>query len=405
MTWKPRTIGLIGAGVAIMIGLGYVAFQDDPIPVDLHVLSRGPLAVTINADGVTRIKDIYDIASPIIGTALRSPVDVGDPVVAGETVVAVVRPAAPGLLDSRSLLQAQATVQEAEAALHVAKTDLARAFEERSVARSQYDRTQTLVERDVASLTQLEDALQHLAVAQTTVEAAEARIDMAQSTLARAETMLQTPQSGAQVDASCCLEITAPATGVVLSVESISEHPVITGAPLLRIGDPAELEIVADLLSSDAVRLQPGAVATVERWGGPSTLSAALASIAPAAATKVSALGIDEQRLDAIFDITTPPAERAGLGDGFAVFLRITEWRTEDALQVPLSALFKRNGDWAVFTATGGIATEQIIRTGRQNAQFAEVLEGLEVDDTVVTHPNDQLQSGGQIVDRSALRE
>ena len=405
MTWKPRTIGLIGAGVAIMIGLGYVAFQDDPIPVDLHVLSRGPLAVTINADGVTRIKDIYDIASPIIGTSLRSPVDIGDPVVAGETVVAVVRPAAPGLLDSRSLLQAQATVQEAEAALHVAKTDLARAFEERSVARSQYDRTQTLVERDVASLTQLEDALQHLAVAQTTVEAAEARIDMAQSTLARAETMLQTPQSGAQVDASCCLEITAPATGVVLSVESISEHPVITGAPLLRIGDPAELEIVADLLSSDAVRLQPGAVATVERWGGPSTLSATLASIAPAAATKVSALGIDEQRLDAIFDITTPPAERAGLGDGFTVFLRITEWRTEDALQVPLSALFKRNGDWAVFTATEGIATEQIIRTGRQNAQFAEVLEGLEADDTVVTHPNDQLQSGGQIVDRSALRE
>lgn len=404
MTWKPRTIGLVGVGAAVMLSLGYVSFQDDPIPVDLHVLTRGPLDVTINADGVTRIKDLYDIASPITGTALRSPVDVGSPVVEGETVVAVVQPAAPGLLDSRSMLQAQATVQEAEAALNVAKTDLARAIEDRSLARSQYDRTQTLVERNVSSLTQLEDALQRLAVAETTVQAAEARINMAQSTLARAETMLQTPDSGGQIELSCCLQITAPTTGVVLSVASISEHPVHTGDPLLRVGDPAELEIVADLLSSDAVRLQPGAQAVVERWGGPIALSATLTSIAPAAETKVSALGIDEQRLDAVFDMTSPVSERAGLGDGFAVFLRITEWRTEDALQVPLSALFKRNGDWAVFTAEDGIATEQAIRIGRQNAQFAEVLEGLEVGTTVVTHPNDALTSGTNIIARSDLQ-
>ncbi|MEJ8561998.1 HlyD family efflux transporter periplasmic adaptor subunit [Yoonia sp. GPGPB17] len=402
MTWKPRTIGLVGVGAAIMLGLGYVSLQDDPIPVDLHVLTRGPLDVTINADGVTRIKDIYDVASPIIGTALRSPVDVGDPVVAGETLVAVVRPVAPSLLDSRSMLQAQATVREAEAALNVAETDLARASEERSVARSQYDRTQTLVERDVASLTQLEDALQTLTVAQTAVEAAEARINMAQSTLARAETMLQAPQSGAEAAASCCLEIVAPANGVVLSVENISEHPVLTGAPLLRIGDPSQLEIVADLLSSDAVRLQPGVDAVVERWGGPDALSANLNRISPAAETKVSALGIDEQRLDAFFDITTPASERDGLGDGFAVFLRITEWQTEDALQVPLSALFKSNGDWAVFTASDGIVTAQTIRIGRQNTQFAEVLEGLEPGARVVTHPNDQLTSGAEIIARGS---
>lgn len=404
MSWKPRTVGLVGIGAAVMLGLGYVALQDDPIPVDLHVLTRGPLDVTINADGVTRIKDLYDIASPITGTALRSPVDVGDPVVAGETVVAVVRPAAPELLDSRSMLQAQATVQEAEAALNVARTDLARTVEDRSLARSQYDRTQTLVERGVASLTRLEDALQKLAVAETAVQAAEARITMAQSTLARAETMLQAPQTGAEVDDSCCLQIFAPADGVVLSVQSISEHPVQTGAPLLRIGDPTELEIVADLLSSDAVRLQPGAQAVVERWGGPASLSATLTSIAPAAQTKVSALGIDEQRLDAVFDMTSPLAERAGLGDGFAVFLRITEWRTEDALQVPLSALFKRGSDWAVFMADDGIPTEQMIRIGRQNAQFAEVLEGLEAGTTVVTHPNDNLTSGAEIIARSSLK-
>ena len=403
MSLKPRTIGLLGLGAALILGLGYVAFQKDPIPVDLHIITRGPLEVTINADGVTRIKDIYDIASPITGTALRSPVAVGDPVVAGETVVAIVRPATPGLLDSRSLQQAQATVAEAEAARHVAETDLARATEERDLARSQYERTQTLLERDVVSMTQLEDAVQRLAIAQSAVEAAEARIDMAQSTLNRAQTMLQSPQAAAEVDASCCLEIRSPADSVVLSIAETSERPVVTGAPLLRLGDPAELEIVADLLSSDAVRLQTGAQAVVERWGGPDALTASLTSIAPAAETKVSALGIEEQRLDAIFDISSPAAQRAGLGDGFAVFVRITEWRNDDALQVPLSALFKRNGDWAVFTAADGIATEQVIRVGRQGTQFAEVLEGLTVGTAVVTHPNDQLTSGGEIVDRSTL--
>lgn len=404
MSVKPRTIALVGLGAALMLGLGYVAFRQDPIPVDLHTVTRGPLEVTINADGVTRIKDIYDIASPITGTAMRSPVQVGDPVVAGETVVAIVRPATPALLDSRSLQQAQATVAEAEAALHVAETNLAQATEERDLARSHYERTRKLLERDVVSLSQLEDALQRLAIKQSAVEAAEARIDMAQSTLNRAQTMLQTPQSQAEVDLSCCLEIRSPTDGVVLSIAETSERPVVTGAPLLRLGDPAELEIVADLLSSDAVRLQPGASAVVERWGGPNPLEATLTSIAPAAQTKVSALGIEEQRLDAIFDITTPQDQRAGLGDGFAVFLRITEWRTEDALQVPLSALFKRSGNWAVFAAADGIATEQILRIGPQGVQFAEVLDGLKEGDMVVTHPNDQLASGGAIADRSTLQ-
>ncbi len=403
MSWKPRTIGLLGVGAALMLGLGYVAFQADPVPVDLHIIARGPLEVTINADGVTRIKDIYDIASPITGTALRSPVEVGDSVVAGKTIIAIVQPAAPALLDSRTMLQAQATVQEAEAALHVAETELARAQEEQTLARSQFERTQTLVARDVASLTRLEDAAQRLAVADTTVEAAMAGIDMARSTLNRAETMLQTPQAVAGVTTSCCVEIRAPADGVVLSVAGTSERPVITGAPLLSIGDPAELEIVADLLSSDAVRLQTGAQAVVDRWGGPMPLSARLTRIAPAAETKVSALGIEEQRLDAVFDITTPASDRARLGDGFAVFMRITEWRNDDALQVPLSALFKRNGDWVVFTARDGVAAEQIISIGRQNTLFAEVLDGLEAGMAVVTHPNDNLVSGGQIIERSRL--
>ncbi|PUB15646.1 efflux RND transporter periplasmic adaptor subunit [Yoonia sediminilitoris] len=403
MTWKPRTIGLTAMGAALVVGLAYVTFRTDPVPVDLHTVTRSPLVVTINADGVTRIKDIYDVASPITGTALRSPVKVGDPVAAGETLVAAVRPVTPGLLDSRSLLQAQASVQEAEAALHVAQADLARAIDDQDLAKSQFERTQTLVRREVASLTRLEDAAQRLAVANATVEAANARVDMAESTLARTRTMLQTPADTEESTAVCCLEIKAPADGVVLSVADTSERPVVTGAPLLKIGDPANLEIVADLLSTDAVRLQKGATAVVDRWGGPAPLSAVLTSIAPAAQTKISALGIEEQRLDAIFDITSPPQDRASLGDGFAVFLRITEWRKEDVLQVPLSAIFKRNDAWTVFVAEAGTAREQTISIGRQNRQFAEVIDGLSAGDRVVTHPNDQLQSGATIIERTAL--
>ena len=171
MSLKPRTLGLLALGAAMMLGLGYVAFQEDPVPVDLHTLTRGPLEITVNADGVTRIKEIYDVSSPITGTALRSPVAVGDPVIAGETVIAIVRPAAPALLDSRTRLQAQASVQEAEAAVHVAETDLAKALDDQTLAQSQYDRAQTLVERGVASLTRLEDAAQRLAVATGDVRA------------------------------------------------------------------------------------------------------------------------------------------------------------------------------------------------------------------------------------------
>lgn len=405
MPWKPRTLVLVGGGAAMLAGLVFVAFRSDPVPVDLHSVTRGAMQVTINADGVTRIRSIYEVASPITGTALRSPVAVGDRVVAGETLVASVRPATPGLLDSRSLLQAEASVQEAEAALHVAESDLTKAQDDQALAQSQYDRTKTLVERGVASLTRLEDAAQRLAVANASVQAAQARIDMAQSTLARTQTLLQGPATLELGTQTCCLDMTAPADGVVLAVTSESARPVSTGEPLLRIGDPENLEIVVELLSSDAVRLGPGALATVDRWGGDTALTAQLDRIAPSARTKVSALGIEEQRVDAIFDITSPLDERRALGDGFAVFLRIVEWEATDALQVPLSAIFKRGDTWTVFLAIDDIVTERSVTLGRRNSAFAQVLDGLAQGDRVVVHPNDALSAGQRIVLRSALTD
>ncbi|MBT8447127.1 MAG: HlyD family efflux transporter periplasmic adaptor subunit, partial [Gammaproteobacteria bacterium] len=264
MGLKPRSVGLIGLLAALMLGLLYVGFRPDPVPVDLQSVERGALRVTVDADGQTQIRDIYEVAAPIFGTALRSPVEVGDRVTT-DTIVAVVEPVAPSLLDSRSRLQAEAAVREAEAALHVAETDLIKAFEDQAFAKSQHDRVKALVQRSVSSLTQLEDAAQRLVIAQAATEASQARIDMAQGTLERARATLIEPTAASEAGESCCVRLRAPADGVVLSVPTISERPVAAGELLVTIGDPNNLELVADLLSSDAVRLAPGAEALVER--------------------------------------------------------------------------------------------------------------------------------------------
>lgn len=402
MVWTTRTIGLSLAGAAVLGGLVYVAFRDDPVPVDLIEVRAGPMQVTIDADGQTRIRDLYEVAAPIAGTALRAPVAVGDPVAAGVTVVARVEPATPGLLDARSRAQAEAAVAEAEAALEVARSDLARAEEEEVFAAMQFERTQTLVERGVSTITQLETATQALAVAEAAVAAARSRIAMAEGTLDRARAALVGPEGG-DTGMDCCVDLTAPADGVVLSIATISEHPVQAGAPLVTVGDPADLEIVADLLSTDAVRIGPGTRAIVERWGGPDPLEAVLRRIEPAAETRVSALGIEEQRVDVIFDITTPAAERPGLGHGFSVFLRVVEWEADAVVQVPLGALFRQDGGWAVFVVADGVVEERPVTLGRRGARMAQVLDGLAPGETIVTHPSEAVADGVTVIDRRDL--
>jgi HlyD family secretion protein len=403
MAHSTRTLVLIGIGVSIVAGLSYVSFRADPVAVDLAEVTRGALEVTVNADGETKVRDLFEIASPIEGTALRSPVSEGDVVKAGETIVAIVRSATSGLLDARAQLQAEAALQEALAAHHVAEADLKRAQEIQHFAQSQFERTQALVTRGVTSITRLEDDSQKLAVANAAMEAAQARIEMAQSTIERARASLLSPDAAASSLDACCVQLTSPADGVVLSVAAISERPVSIGTPLVSIGDPDQLELVADILSNDAVRLKPGALAYVERWGGGEILEARLDRINPKARTKVSALGIEEQRVDAFFNLVSPTAARASLGDGFSVFLRIVEWRADDVLQIPLSAVFRTEDGWAVFVAFEGIAQSRAVTLGRRNNRMVEVRSGLKQAEMVVTHPSNAISDGVKLVDRSRL--
>lgn len=394
---RTRLILILTAAVLVVGALFWAAFRPVPVSVDLARVTRAPMQVTVEADGTTRIREMYDVAAPITGTAKRAPVRVGDAVIGDETIVAIVEPVAPSLLDARSRQQAQASVQEAQAALAVANSERAQAEEELVYAQSQYDRVQELVERGVASLVRLEDASQMLNVRRAARDAAQSASEMAQSTLERAQAALIGPDTGGYSNGDCCVQITAPADGVVLSIDRISERPVTAGETLLSIGDPADLEIVADPLSRDAVRIPPDARAIVDRWGGATQLEARLRQIEPSARTEVSALGIEEQRVEAIFDITDPADRRPGLGNGYAVRLAIIVWEAEEALQVPLGALFRVGDAWACFVAQGGVARQVTVKIGERNDRMAQVLDGLTEGDQVIVHPGDTVADGVRI--------
>lgn len=403
MSTSLRTYILSGLGVAVVAGLAFVSFRDDPIAVDLAEVTRAPLEVTVNADGHTQVRDLYEVASPIAGTALRSPVAVGDVVEQGITVVAIVQPASSGLLDERTRLQAEAALQEAIAARNVAEADAHQAQETLTFAQSQFDRTQVLVSRNVASLTRLEDANQQVAVATATLDAALARVEMADGAIERARASLMQSTPSDADPSNCCVTVLAPADGIILSVASMSERPVGVGAPLVSLGDPSDLELVADVLSNDAVRLSPGAVAYVERWGKATPLTARLDRIDPQAFTKVSALGIQEQRVNVYFTLESDDAIGSGLGDGFAVYVRIIEWRVDDALQIPLSAIFRVDDAWATFVADGEVARLHPIVLGQRNERMVEIQDGLAAGDRVITHPTDAIADGVSIIERSEL--
>lgn len=391
---------------AAMLGGLVWAFLPQPVPVDLVEVRRGPMAVTVAADGMARVREPFQVTAPITGTTTRSPVQVGDAVQRGETVVAIIQPMEPALLDLRARLQAEAAVTEARAAVQLAEVNLARTEADVAYAATQLDRNRELQARGIIPLRILEDATQAHATALAAHEAARSELVLARATLARAEAVLVVPDlspdpaNGAAGE--CCLRLLAPHSGTVLEVTSQSAGLVQAGAPLLSIGDLADLEIEADLLSADAVRVSPGAPAVVDRWGGEGVLEARVRRVDPAAFTRVSALGIEEQRVRVRLDILTPPEERSGLGDRYRVHVRIVVWSAEDVVQVPISALFRQGGDWTVYREVEGRAVATRVETGRRTETEAQVLSGLSPGDRVVAFPGDRISEGVRLAAREA---
>ena len=387
---------LIGAGLAW-------ALWPRPIEVETARVERGSFDVMVEEEGQSRIREVFTVSAPVTGQLQRLSLHAGDTVLANQTVVAIIKPAGPGLLDERSRRMAEATAETARAAVEFTATQLTQAQRQLDFAERALERTISLSQRGLVSAQALEKAQYDLDVATSALQSAKASLGVRQSELDSAQAALIEGVGDSSAEA-CCVELKAPVSGRILQVLTESEQVVQAGTPLLNIGDPADLEIAAELSSRDAVQLQPGAQATIDGWGGP-PLAAELVRIEPMAVTRVSALGIEEQRTTATLRLLAPPSQWQRLGHGYRVIAHIVRWRGENLLTIPIGALFRLGGDWATFVVEDGKATARRIELGERNAELAEVVAGLEAGDEVILHPADTIVTGTAVVVSTAAGE
>ena len=401
--WRKRL--LIIVGVVALGALAFWAMRPQPMAVDLATIDRGDLILSVEDEGRTRIRDIYVVSAPMAGTVLRSPLDVGDAVVAGETEVAFIRPVTPEFLDARSRAEAEAAIAAARAAVQLASAQELEASAEWSFQQSELNRIAELARRDIVSQREFDRARAAVNAASARVASAQATLAVRERELEAARARLTVPQTidpqRPEAGTDCCLRLHAPITGETLAVHHRSETVVRAGEPLVEFGDPQLLEAEVELLSSEAVRVRAGLRAEIDGWGGDTILAARVRRVESAGFTKVSALGIEEQRVRVVLDFEDPPEARDGLGHGFRIVARIVLDEFEDVLRVPLGALFRQSGDWAVFVADeNGIARLRRIIPGTRDGSFAIVEGGLEAGERVILYPSDRISDGVPVTAR-----
>jgi HlyD family secretion protein len=362
-----------------------------PIAVELAEVAPRTIEVAVEEEGEARIREVFTISATIGGKLQRIGLHAGDAVVADETVVAVIGPAAPALLDARARAVAEATVAAAQSAVDLARAQVAQAEAAVEFASAEANRSRSLFERSALSTRLMDTAILDQRTAQAALDSARANLSVRERELESARAVLGTPDAAASD--TCCVSLTAPVSGKVLRVLSEDEQVVAPGTPILEIGNPGNLEISVDLLSRDAVRVSEGAAAVVTGWGGP-PIPARVERIEPSATTQVSALGIDEQRVGVILALEGDPQDWQALGHGFRVIARITLWRGDDVLSIPVGALFRDGSDWAAFVVRDGRARLQTITLGERNEDVAQVLTGLNAGDAVILHPGDTIADG-----------
>jgi HlyD family secretion protein len=355
------------------------------VPVEVAATSLGTLRTSVNEEGKTRIKQRFVVSAPVAGQLRRIPFKAGAEIKAHETIVAVIDPLPPSLLDARARASAEAKRDSAAANLAKAQTN-------RTFAASELARAQRLFADKTVSVQELE-------VAQMREGTAAKEEAAAQSALRQAEAELAQFGSGASSDNAQCVpqEIQSPVSGRILKVFEESARVVTAGAPLVEIGDPADLEVVVEVLSRDGAMILPGSKVEFDQWGGVEPLVGRVRLVEPAAFTKVSALGVEEQRVNVVADLTTPPDQRKTVGDNFRVEARIIVWESNDVLKVPVGALFRRGDQWATFVLVEGHAQMRTVKVGHSSAAESEVLEGLKAGDRVVLYPGSRVHDGQKV--------
>jgi HlyD family secretion protein len=373
-----------------------------PVPVDLALVETGPIRVTVDEEGRTRVREVYTVASPTRGRLLRIRAEVGDPVEANTTVLARIEPAEPVLLDFRARREAEAAASAARASLALVDAEIAKVEAELDLARAELIRAQTLYRTNAVSQAVVDRRQSEERALEAALAEARARREVQEFDLETAEARLIQPGDERRLTVAedgCCIPVTAPVTGVVLAVLEKSETTVDPGRPLVEVGDPTDLEVVVDVLSRDAVQVEPGAEATIEGWGGP-PLAATVRRVEPTGFTEVSALGVEEQRVNIILDPAPPLDEWARLGHGYRVDVRITVFAADSVTMVPLSALFRDGDRWAVFVAEAGRARLRHIEIGARDRDAAMVTTGLEPGLEVVLYPAERVVDGVRLTER-----
>ncbi len=390
---------ILGIALALLfVGAIVYAFLPKAVPVDLAPVARGSLEVTVNENGKTRIKERYIVSAPLAGRMLRVELHPGDAVKAGTTILALMEPTDPVFLDVRAKAEADARVKAAMLAMIQAQAKVNRAREVEEMARHDFERVAKLRASKSTSGEEYDNAEHKLGIAKEDQRIAEFGVQIAtyEVEIARAAFLRTQPgkMDGMQ------FEIRSPIDGVVLRVLQESAGIIPSGTRILELGDPNDLEVEVDVLSTDAVKIRPGARARLEHWGGEHPLAARVRLVEPAGFLKVSALGVEEQRVNVILDLLDPRERRKSLGDAFRVEARIVVWEGSDILKVPAGALFRRQDTWAVFVAEAGRARLRPVQIGPSDGLVTEVVGGLKQSEQVILHPSDKIRDGVAVIAR-----
>lgn len=387
--WKHVRMGGVVLAVA---AIAAVALWPESTAVDLAVAVRGPMEVTLDEDGETRVRERFVVSAPVAGRLQRIELEPGDAVVKGRTVVARLAPAAPPLLDPRARAEYDAAVASASAGMDQTRAERDRAAAVLERARAALRRQQALSEAGAVSRDDLEVAQTAVATSEEALRAATMGVARAEQEVRLARARLQTPTATGRI-----VDVVAPVNGIVLRRLRESETVVPAGEGLVELGDPSQLEVVADLLSTDAVQVVPESPVRIEQWGGSHPLPAKVRRIEPSGFVKVSALGVEERRVNVIVALDDPAAAARALGDGYRVEVRIVVWRADDVLKVPVGSLFRRGNDWAVFAVAEERAALRTVSVGHRNNDEAEIVGGLTAGESVVLHPPDTLTTGARV--------
>lgn len=389
---------LLPWGVAIgLLVLVIMGFMPKPLTVEVAEVKYGPLTVSVFEEGKTRIRNRYIVTAPVPAFLERLELRAGDKVVKGETVLAVLRPEKVGLLDVRTRTQFEARLRGAQAAEELRKAELERVHAMLELAKKEYARIDTLYKNKSIPVQEWDNAASLVQVRLREVRAAEFALQVAGYEIEQARAaLLQQEPDQPQYEP---IRILSPVSGYILQVFEESARAVTPMTPILEVGDPNDLEAEIELLSMDAVMVKPGAKVSIERWGGELPLQGRVTVVEKGGYTKISALGVEEQRVKVRVDFTEPFPDEQYMGDRYRVEARIVTWHEEDVLQIPAGALFRRGTEWWVFVINlRGRAELRKVQVGRQNGLAAQILDGLTQGETVILHPSDSLAPGGRVV-------